>query len=204
MFMQTKFIIIGVLVVLGVVGIVLSAGADQIGLSLTQDNKEMDEFGRVQIGGIVLGAVMVFSAIIVWVMYKPKGDDVAAGGVEETAGGGKEDSGMECPTCGSSVAADATECPECGEQFEVQSPEEAKEPVSEEESEEPEAEEPEAEEPESEEPEADEPAAKEPAAEEPGEEAGEDGGAEEYECPTCGAKVGESDIKCPECGEEFE
>jgi len=195
MFMQMKFLIVGALVVLGVIGIVLSAGADQVGLSLTQKNKEVDDFGNVQIAGVVAGAVLVFAAIIIAVMYKPKGDEEEAEDGEE--GSSAEESGVECPTCGSPVDADATECPECGEKFEIESPEDAERP----EAEEPEAEEPAAEEPEAEEPETEEPAAKKPAAEEPGEEGSE---GEEYECPTCGATLGAEDKKCPSCGEEFE
>ena len=202
--MQQKFLIVGVLVVLGVIGIVLSAGADQIGLNFTQPEASRDqaEMGWVQISGIVAGAVLVFAGIIFAVMYKPKGEDEETEEEEGDEGSSTEDSGVECPTCGSTVEADATECPECGEKFEVGPPEDAEEP----ESEEPDAEEPEGEEPDAEEPETEEPAVKEPAAKEPeAEESGEEGSAgDEYECPTCGATLGADDKKCPACGEEFE
>ena len=45
----------------------------------------------------------------------------------------------------------------------------------------------------------------EEAEEEPMEEGvEEEAEGEEYECPSCGAVVGEDDSVCPNCGEEFE
>jgi rubrerythrin len=46
--------------------------------------------------------------------------------------------------------------------------------------------------------------AEEKAEAEEEEEAGKAGEPVEYECPSCGAPVGENDKKCAKCGAEFE
>ena len=84
----------------------------------------------------------------------------------------------ECPSCGAIVESDSSSCPECGEEFELDggAPFTAPAPPP------------------------------PPVASAPVEmpEEVEDEEAEEYECPSCGAAVGEDDTVCQNCGEEFE
>lgn len=87
---------------------------------------------------------------------------------------------FECPSCGAIVEPDSTSCPECGEEFEAESEEQAAGPAPET------------------------PVVPPPETTEEVEEGEEEADGEEYECPSCGAAVGEDDSACPNCGEEFE
>ena len=185
-----------ILVIAGVLGAALSVGADYIGVNVTQGDQDYKEFGWVQGVGLAAGVIMIIAGAVVFMKFSKKPEE------EETKEDGSEGSDEEfvCPTCGASVVSDAGECSECGEKFEEEEFEcptcsakiasDAKKcsecgEVFEEEA----------------------PAKKAPKEEvAPKESAAPaaEPAADEYECPTCGAKVQSSATKCPECGEVFE
>jgi len=185
-----------ILVIAGVLGAALSGGADYLGVNFTQKDPDYKEFGWVQGVGVAAGVIMIIAGAVVVLKFSKKDEE----GEKKETGAEGEDEEFVCPTCGASVASDAGECSECGEKFEEEEFEcptcsakvasDAKKcsecgEVFEEEA----------------------PAKKGPKEEEvpkdsaaPAAEAAVD----EYECPTCGAKVQSSATKCPECGEVFE
>jgi hypothetical protein len=103
--------------------------------------------------------------------------------VEEEVTEEMDEEGYECPECGSPISEDLPECDECGATLEWEDEDELEEEIEEEE------------------PIPTKRSSKKSSAKEEDEEEEED---EEFECPTCGASVGEDDSVCPTCGEEFE
>lgn len=95
-----------------------------------------------------------------------------------------KDACFECPFCGSIVSAEETRCSECGTEFSIFA-----ETVDDSATVELDG------------PEVQAPAA-DPAPEAAPQEAVAEGPAE-YECPSCGKPVGESDSVCPHCGARF-
>jgi RNA polymerase subunit RPABC4/transcription elongation factor Spt4 len=195
--------LIGGLVTLGgFVGFILSAIADIVGLSINKDYGP-DVFGPVQYGFVTLGIVIAIIGVIIMVVSARKTEKKeevtyaeeeieaeeyecpSCGAVVTAEATSCGDCGevfereeFECPSCGAIVAPDANTCPECGEEFEVEEEVAAVPPtptVA-----------------------AAPPTPAVPTAVPEGEEE------EEYECPSCGGVVGETDTVCPNCGEEFE
>jgi ribosomal protein L40E len=215
----------GLLLVIGIVGFILSAVADTIGLSL---------FGGTAGWGIMntLGCIagIIIAIIGAGIASKPGvavEEEEAKKPAEEEEELAEEEAGeVECSACGATISADATECPECGEELERITKEEEEEVAEEKEEEAVEEEEevveeyecptcgasisaedkvcPECgEEFEEEEVEEEAPPAEEEEEEKAAEEEEEEV-EEEFECPECGTTVAADATKCPKCGVEFE
>jgi predicted RNA-binding Zn-ribbon protein involved in translation (DUF1610 family) len=186
--------LLGGLVTLGgFIGFILAATADSVGLSINAP----DYFGPVQYAFVAIGIVIAIVGVIIMVIpsrTSAKADEAISEDEEIEA------EEYECPSCGATVSADDTSCSECGEVFEREEfecpscgaiveadatscPECGEEFELEDESAAP-------------------PAGAAVTRSEP--ETAEEEEGDEYECPSCGAAVGEDDAVCPNCGEEFE
>ena len=180
-----------ILAVLGVLGTIGAVLLDPI-LHMTDSKHSADiVIGPTQIMLILVGVIILVAGLAVAFVFRSK---PGAPKAYEAAGAPANEEPKE-----EAAGEDEAEKEEAGEEAvkEEEKAEETEEAEEEAEEEEEKAEEKEEEAEEEAEEEEDE-------AEEKEEEAAGKDEAVEYECPSCGAPVGENDNKCPKCGAEFE
>jgi hypothetical protein len=89
--------IIGIVIILGgVIGVLLSATADVVGVwNVTQDNPDVMAFGWVQITGVVVGIVLLILGVVFMIIGAKKPEEAPA---EELTPPALEDAGTVAPS----------------------------------------------------------------------------------------------------------